>query len=156
MTFHWEISEDIFKYDGRRREIFVPDTSLRDWESLLMFIAAQGYTLTYCNESQFELFKDGKQNLGHHLTLFLEGVALHCHFYQEHEIALDLDPDEVTDKATANQVYGFMRALAMALNKPVLLNYLNTRNSALLGFDPKHKGFLTKDSELTSAVNQLT
>ena len=60
------------------------------------------------------------------MTIDLGGVLLNCHFFREEEIELDFHPEDVASARDLGKVFGFMRALAEYLERPVILTPQNT------------------------------
>ena len=123
--------------DSSCRDLYVLNTSVADWEAFLDLATLYPFDYTYDGEprelpSVAQVFRD--QDGTHLLRIHLDAVTLNCHFFDEDEIELDLDPRQVVSGEQHEQVLDFMERLGSALSKTVLLTPENSRNQPLLTY----------------------
>lgn len=55
----------------------------------------------------------------------VSGIQLNCHFFTVVEIEFDLDPRKIVDPGKLDSVFDFMRGMANAVGKDVVLTLEN-------------------------------
>ena len=154
MLLQWDKIKDIFKYDGRRKDIFVSKTNISDWELFIQHIAAKAYSVVYMRHGDPGLFEASDRDTPtHDLMIFVSGVALHTHFYDEREIELNFDPEQVENQNQIQSLLAFIRDLAVALNKPATMTHAGNRENYLLRYQLRTNRFMIEGAELNSQVN---
>ncbi|HEY2915163.1 MAG TPA: hypothetical protein VGK21_17495 [Candidatus Angelobacter sp.] len=121
----------------RYREIFAPDCgALLDiyvleitpihWQVLLDFLSAK-YELVYLEDGVEETLPDFATIWKRHnekavtLKVVLPGFTVNSHFFLEHDIELDLLPEDIDSFEKAKAVFELIRGIARQLHKEVLL-----------------------------------
>jgi hypothetical protein len=124
----WKAVRDVFAFDGSWRDVYVLGTDLAAWQRMLDALRAAGYDLAYFRDHQpAELPADAAQALpppgegGRMLSVRFGGILANCHFFTAEAIRFDVDPREVTGPDQLNALCGFMRCLAAAVGKDVVL-----------------------------------
>src|ERR1700755_1575313 len=100
----WQDYKKAFEFDGSWRYIYITETELKDWKTVLEFLAEGRYPVRYLvnevetplNTNAWQLFQDKKESKMPLLWIDVSGVMLACHFFDQNEIEFDLDPREVT------------------------------------------------------------
>jgi hypothetical protein len=64
------------------------------------------------------------------------GVRLNCHFFDEQELEFDLDPSQVTGQVQLDGLLAFMRSLAAAVARTVLLSPENMHDHPFVRVAP--------------------
>ena len=82
------------------------------------------------------LFPTGPESQLTTLSLHVSGVRVNCHFFTPEEIEFDLDPAEVNDPANLDGLFAFMKGLATAVGKEVVLTPENMREIAIFRCRP--------------------
>jgi hypothetical protein len=138
-----EIVSEVFFRDGSLRDIYILDCGLADWEIAAAFLDRE-YELRFDGAwtgGRFPspiagLFLRSASSAATLLEISLGEVILCCHFFSEEEIEFDLNPNAVTDIRKAEEVLNFMRGLAGATGKDVILTPENMRKRAMLRVTP--------------------
>lgn len=143
-TRRWDIFKAEFYRDGSLRDIYVLDTQLRDWNAAAKFIA-QRYRLEFTGgwkEATFptdigQLFPTSPDSQLTALSFDVEGVRVNCHFFTTDEIEFDVDPAEVNEPSRLDALFAFMKELATAVGKDVILTPENMREIAIFRCRPE-------------------
>jgi hypothetical protein len=142
-TQRWEDFEAEFYRDGSLRDIYVLDTQLQDWCAAANFIARRyrfeftgGWQEAIFPRDIGQLFPTGPERQLTALSLDVSGVRVNCHFFTADEIEFDLDPAEVSDPSRLDGLFAFMKGLASAVGKDVLLTPENMREIAIFRCHP--------------------
>lgn len=139
----WSVVSRDFEPDGALRDICVQSTTLTDWQTafdyvrvsyapLLFTVDHQSTNLPAAVEEIFSI-RDRASPL---LNFDIGGIDIACHFFTHTEIEFDLRPEEVTGSERLAAVVLFVRGLAAALCKPVLLTMENVHDAVILRADP--------------------
>jgi hypothetical protein len=141
---HWESVKTEFVWEGSWRDVCVPGVSINDWRAMAAAILSAGFV----NEFQtggavarfpedvaaaFARSPDSSTSLW---SVFADRVRLCCHFFDESEIELDLDPREVAGQSELDAVLEFMRVLAAATRKDALLTPENMHDAPFIRVPP--------------------
>lgn len=131
-TLPWDTVRGEFVFDGSWRDIVVFGTDLNDWQRMLDAIRSGGYEVAYYRADKpsdlpakasdaFPLPGESDRRL----SVWFAEVLANCHFFQDNEIEFDVDPREVKGQRELDALFEFMRCLAQAVNKSVLLTAEN-------------------------------
>ncbi len=139
----WDSSKDLFAWVGRLRDLYVLNTTVVDWQRFLQFLHESPYPLLFFVDDQPAAVptdvtwvfaqREARSPL---LTIQVYGMMLHCHFFWDKDIELDLDPREVTDEYVLDHLLEFMTAIGVALDKEVRLTEENTPDTVLFRYNP--------------------
>lgn len=129
----------LWEIEGSLRDVYVLQTDPSDWEKLMEFGASFSLTYTFdgtkCalpNVDSVFSNRDGS----HLLRVNLGSATANCHFFGMSEIELDLDPREIQNPKTHDEVLSFIEGLAGAIRKPVLITPENGQRIPYLSFEP--------------------
>jgi len=125
---NWDTVREEFAFDGSWRDIYAFQTDIADWQCMLDAIRSAGYKLVYFRNDQptaipakaadtFPLPGDCDRRL----SVWFSDVLATCHFFTVEEIEFDIDPREVKGQQELDALFEFMRLLAHAINKDVVL-----------------------------------
>lgn len=139
----WETVRDEFAFDGGWRDIYVLGTTIDDWQRALDAIRLAGYKLAYFRALQpiempmkaVEAFPLPDE-CDRHLSIWFADVLANCHFFTVEEIEFDIDPREVKGQQELNALFGFMRCLAKATDKVVVLTPENGQEHTIFRVSP--------------------
>jgi len=126
---NWDTYSSEFSSTETLRDIYVRNADLSDWRRFAELIGRLGYPLSFKGHwtgERFpkdvdELFLDDSNDELTTLRMNVSGVHVHCHFFDESEIELNLDPEEIDRPSRLASVLELMRAMASALDKDVVL-----------------------------------
>ena len=117
----WDTCRRDFESDGALRDICVHATTIEDWRSLYGVLRAT-YRLEYSIDgTQQALPATVDEGLATRSTsspmiCFHVGAAMViCHFFEIHQIEMDIDPREVTSQMTLDDLLGFLRLVGDTL-----------------------------------------
>ena len=144
----WEIVSPWFAPDGALRDICVRGTSRSDWQALVEAIGAWGYHTQWAvggvdvhpPTSADEAFA-ARERAGVLLRIDVGPVGLHCHFFSEDEIELDLDPADVRDQIAFDAVLEFLARLGDLVVKPVHLIMEGYPDAMIVTYSPRTQTF---------------
>jgi len=139
----WESVKDEFVCDGSWRDICVPAVGLEEWQGASEAIVAAGYPGRFAVDGAA---KDLPGEVGELFALrsvaspvwsvFVSGVQLNCHFFDEAEIEFDLDPREVVGQAELDGLLCFMAALSAATRRAALMTPENMHEVPFIRVEP--------------------
>jgi hypothetical protein len=140
----WTELKDTFRWDGNGRDIYIRNTDIDDWQKLADFLRFSHYELEFCvddreeplPEDMHQVFDD-KGELTSYLSVDVDGVAVNCHFFDESEIEMDLDPRDVDGASRMESLLEFITQVGRLLDKEVVLTPENLHHHALLRYDPR-------------------
>ncbi|MBB5233135.1 hypothetical protein [Deinococcus budaensis] len=129
---------EIFEPDGSLVDLYVPNTSLEDWQRLLdelrtgflpyeyrdFELGDERRPLPLRTEDIFSRSDEASRCL---LTLDSDGLKLNCHFFIPEEIELDLHPQDIHSAELATRLTHFVVRISALLSKPVLVCSENMR-----------------------------
>jgi hypothetical protein len=129
----WDSVRGEFAFDGSWRDIYILGTSISDWDRMLDAIQVAGYTRAYFRDDQLtEMPSNAAQafplpeECNRLMSIWFSDVQANCHFFNVEEIEFDIDPREVKGQQQLDGLLGFMRCLADALAKEVILAVENS------------------------------
>jgi hypothetical protein len=139
----WNTVRDEFAFDGSCRDIYVFGTTIADWQRMLDAIRSAGYRLTYFRADQpIEMPRNAEDAFpllderDRRLSVWFADVLANCHFFAVEEIEFDIDPRDVKGQQELNALFGFMRCLALATDKEVVLTAENMREIVVFRVSP--------------------
>jgi hypothetical protein len=139
----WETVRDEFAFDGSWRDIYILGTTIADWQGILDAIRSASYRLTYFHADRpTELPMNATDafplpgQCDRHLSVWFADVLANCHFFTVEEIEFDIDPREVKGQHELNAMFGFMRCLAQATEKEVVLTPENAPEIVIFRVSP--------------------
>lgn len=140
----WTDYKTEFEWDESGRDLYIPATTVDDWQRLLDYLSTSQYDLEYSVEDEETPLPSDvrrifglKSDASGFLCVDVHGIPLNCHFFAETEIELDLDPRDVDTEGKLDELFEFMSEVGRLLEKPVLLTPENTHNKPLFRFDPQ-------------------
>lgn len=139
----WDEYKAAFDFNETWRSVFIAETELKTWKTLLEFLGEQKYSMRFTvNDSEqplstnaWQIFQDQKKDLMPLLTVDVGGVKLSCHFFDQNEIEFDFDPREVTDETKALAILEFMSEIGMELDKDVFLTEEDAEEDAWFTYE---------------------
>jgi hypothetical protein len=135
---------DDWEANGSLRDVYVFDTTIEDWERALAAVNRTGWRQSYEESGVaaippptvdriFERAREGSVLLR---VWPSQRVCANCHFFTPEEIELDLDPREVTDQASLDDVCELVRVLGQATGKTVVVTHENVPAAVIMEHDP--------------------
>lgn len=143
----WEQVSELFDPDlmGALPDLFIPDTTVEDWQALLDLVTASG------RRWQFEIGTE-EQPLRTAASVFARpdgdetavlkvwpepGVLAIFRLYAETEVSFDVDLRELQGQQGVDALCAFLRAIGGRLGKPVLMTPEGgSQEHPVLGYDP--------------------
>ncbi|MBL0731206.1 hypothetical protein [Piscinibacter sp. HJYY11] len=128
---------DLRFVDGSLRDVYVFNTTIEDWETLIAF--ARAHKHEYTKDGVVAVLPNAKALLGdrehsHLLSVQAGNVSINCHFFILEEIELDIDPREIAGPEEHACVLRFIEQLAEATQKDVVITAENSPDAALLRY----------------------
>ena len=148
MVLTWEDCRAVFQPDGALRDIYVQGTTEDDWDAILAFVDAQGFSAAYTRNGiagplprdVAKVFADRQAS---HLLRFDIGGGVHIHgyFFEPYEIEMDIDPKEIRSEKELEPLVRFLRGIGDLLSKDVLLTEESAIEHIYLTYFSQTKSF---------------
>ncbi len=139
----WSRVAPYFDYDGSLRDIYILDTSLRDWARVWDLLAAVPEQLTFKVDGKAATppvsVEDALRLHASHSVTASYSVGkqrLNCHFFSEEMIEFDLDPQDVDGPAEGERLTQFLAMLGRTTSKEVRLTAENEPEAIIARYDP--------------------
>ena len=133
MTGQFELHKWIFEPDGSLLDIYVQESKLDDWLTLIDFLN-ENYKIKYVptldKEPQDRINKDYVTSFLLDTTgelecktvsVFFNNLVFNCHFFLQDEIEFDVDPREFKEQKDFDTLIAFMTAISKTLKKEIIL-----------------------------------
>lgn len=137
----WQRVAEDFEPDGSLRDIYVLETSLDAWQSVIDTLRQRWSSLTFTLNGEpatlpqrVEAIFDARREQAALLSLMVGGAQLVCHFFVEDEIEFDIDPREITGPAQLEALIEFMALLGRITAKTVVLTHENSPEAVILRY----------------------
>ena len=135
-----ETIEVVLEDLGLLLDIVVPDTRIGDWQKFIDYIRTSSLPYEYFNGERKSALPDKVDavlakvpEMTHLLSIRISGLDANCHFFDEEEIELDVDPRQMGGPGL-HTVVGFMAQLGKLLGKDVQLSGEGTHNRPLITY----------------------
>ena len=134
-----EVKKD-FVPEGSLRDIYIEDVNESTWNLLLSELPGSGYEFSFAHGQKVMALPDSFAEIKQlqktdptTLRIAVEkGIWVHCHFFIESEIELDLSPRDIDSEVRFNSLVSFLRWLHLGLRKPVKLTHENSETEVIL------------------------
>jgi hypothetical protein len=145
---NWQDYQTEFDFDGSWRDIYVFDTSIHNWQTVIDFLRSSSYEISYTFNSDelelpsrvediFESWNISRNISSVCLSVSVASVILNCHFFSQEQIEFDIDPREIKSELHAKAVFEFMRQVGQLLDKEVILTHENEEDNPIFKVVPK-------------------
>jgi hypothetical protein len=129
---NWQqLKEKVYKVDGGFRDIYVLNTTKKDWQVWVDYVTANYKTSFRVHETDetfdridFSILNgywNGMVENASIASVFLDNIQLNAHFFEEETIETDITPGEINSMEDHQRVLDFMTGLSNALGKKVIL-----------------------------------
>ena len=142
-AMEWSRVAPYFRFDGSLRDIYILDTSLRDWVCVWELLAAVPEQLAFKVDGKAATTPPSVEDAlrlhaSHSVTAsYLVGKQqINCHFFCEAMIEFDLDPQDVDGPAEGERLAQFLAMLGYATSKEVRLTAENEPEAIIARYDP--------------------
>ncbi|PVY37961.1 hypothetical protein [Pontibacter virosus] len=142
---NWKsIKEEIYYEDGSLRDIYVFNTNKEDWKAWANLINEKYSVEFYNGRTQQTKARIDVEELLKYFTapedfkdvnkayIKLGKVTLDCQLHYESEMESDIDPKEVKTEEDHQAILEYLKAVASALNKKVVMTSEMTPEDVLL------------------------
>ena len=110
MNYNWKNINWIFKSDGTLRDIYVQNTSIKDWGKLIDLLNSE-YNLNYFSSNKIdkdEVFKYLEDESGEieckSVSIEIENIKINCHFFLIEQIEFYIKPSEIKTKSKKSRI----------------------------------------------------
>jgi hypothetical protein len=129
----------LWEPDSSLRDVYFLETNAEHWLRFFAFIQAYPVNYTFDGKpravpSVAEVFANRAGS--HLLAVSVDAVTIHCHFFSESEIELDIEPREVKGPQEHQTVLAFVAQLSAALGRAALITPENGAEVPFLSFEP--------------------
>lgn len=145
----WSRCKSEFDWDGSLRDIYVLDTSSKDWAVLLAEIPLWGYKVSGDSEGKtcpipvsFDEVRKITEVASLVLSINLVGILVNTHFYHDAFIEFDIDPREINSQDDLDKLLEFIQRIGRNLGRRVILTPENDIETPILDFDPVSNRFV--------------
>ena len=143
----WRQCRDAFEADGSLRDIYIVNAGAAVWELALTFLRSAGSVRFDVDGQPAALPPTARQALGLRivsspcLSIQRDGLEFACHFFAEEEVELDFLTSAINGPETFESLMSFVRDLATATDREVLVAPENQSDRAFLRYDPRAERF---------------
>jgi len=145
VDFSPELLNDFLKPDGALRDIYVDNTSIKDWENVIDTFKNSDFSINFFvdeNESKLptvisSLFTNRQNSLK--LQLKKENIIINSFFFIDDQIEFDIDPRDFMAEEQHSIFFEFLSLLSAATNKTVKLCDENSADTPYLVLLPNDK-----------------
>jgi hypothetical protein len=149
-TPRWSDVADLFVPDGGLLDIYVFGTNVEEWEKVIATVATQGWQVGF-SATGWPGMPDVREIFAQLDDLSVcvsvqpvAGLVINTHFFTEEEIEFDLEPSDVRGQTDFDALCTFLRVVARAAGKPIVLTPENSGHLHLLAYDPGTDGFVVR------------
>lgn len=143
LSLTWDEYKSAFEWEGHYRDIYVLETDIKHWKTLLEYLAEGHYPLKYSvndvelplDTNAWQIFRLWKTDKRANMSIDVSGIVVNCHFFDQNEIEFDIDPREVTDESKALAIFEFMSQIGAELQKDVFLTEENAQEDAWFTYE---------------------
>lgn len=124
---NWEDCKNAFHDEMLLRDIYVQDITTREWSVFLSFLKCSTYNVVYKHDGEVlplpTRISDEFDDTEHSpfLSIDIGGTVLHCYFFSDVEIEVDLVAREIKSQGELDEILEFMRSLGKHLVRDVIL-----------------------------------
>ena len=139
---NWKsLKENIYFEDGSLRDIYVLETTYKDWQKWADFVNEKyevvftdtetGLISDFIDMSTVKQFWDKDESIKR-AKIKVDDFQINCHFFTEFEIENDISPNEIKSLANHKALTEYLTEISKLLNKKVKLTLENHENHILL------------------------
>ncbi len=125
------LREKIYYLDGSFRDIYVLNTTRKDWEEWIDMVN-NNYCVKFYTEEMEEVknaidkslvfdFWDKKTVLSNRVSIFLDSIVINCFFACEQEIDNDIIPKEINTIDDHDKLMNYLKNVSKTLDKQVVM-----------------------------------
>jgi hypothetical protein len=145
VDFSPELLNDFLKPDGALRDIYVDNTSIKDWENVIDTIKNSDFSINFFvdeNESKLpadisSLFTNRQNSLKLHLKK--GNIIINSFLFIDDQIEFDIDPRDFVAEEQHSIIFEFLSLLSVATNKTIKLCDENSADTPYLVLLPNDK-----------------
>lgn len=143
--WNWDDCKVDFEADGSLRDIYVLDTTLDNWQSVLGFLTAAPYSATLTTGGQpipippdLRVLFVRSESPPPLLSFRIGRVGMGCNFFAEQEIEFDFSPEGLTERDIVGVLH-FMCELGHLTDRIVVLTPENCQSRPIFRCDPARR-----------------
>ena len=137
-----QLKNSIYNWDGSWRDIYVKNTTSKDWEKWVQFVNSN-FEIKWHNANlkrdepkiDFNVIQEywrGNTELISTAQIFLDKIQINSHFFGNDEIENDLDPREFRSMEDHQKLIKYLKGVSKHLGKPVFLTPENNIDIILI------------------------
>ena len=138
-----KLKKQIYFEDGSLRDIYVLDTTTRDWEKWADLVNKKyhvefwdGRTGLKTDKVDFAIVKEYWDSNGEReiisATIRVGLINVKCHFFDDSKIENDIDPGEIKSQVDHDELIDYLNDISVSLDKEVIVTEENTEGLVLL------------------------
>ena len=147
MKRNWEDIKWIFEPNGALRDIYVQETSIKDWGKIIDLINEKyevncGDTGEYKDSQKIDknhvieyLIDETGEKESKSASIVLGKIKLNCHFFLEDQIEFDIDPNEINSIEDFELIKNFMTDVSKLIDNQITLTDENIPQIPLVKID---------------------
>lgn len=141
----WELVAQEFEFDGSWRDVYVNESSIDEWDSLLVALSQSPYEVSCSRAGTVDALplRAGDifavpGNTACLMTVRVGAINFNCHFFACDQIEFDLDPREVTSREQLENLFAFLRFVSNTVSRPAILTPENAPEFAIFVARPNN------------------
>jgi hypothetical protein len=148
----WPAVASLFEDDGALLDVYVFGTTWQDWDKAIAAVRTQGWPIGFSSTGRplpphvREILASADEFSVCLSIQPVAGLLINTHFFTEDEIEFDLSPTEVRGQTELDAVCTFLRVVARAVDKPIVLTPEGLPSRHLLAYDPATDAFAVRTS----------
>jgi len=140
----WDSVSGYFEPDGSLLDVYVFDVDVSSWQLAIDALRSQSWRLDYTYDGSARPLPHDVGEIFQHrgdaaTSLHVwprPTITVNSHFFSEDEIEFDVDPGEFHGQDHLDAMCAVLRLIGATLDLPVYVTPENTRDNALLIYDP--------------------
>ncbi|MYN00822.1 hypothetical protein GTP41_01790 [Pseudoduganella sp. DS3] len=133
---------ELWERDGSLRDVYLTGVDIHGWERFIQYASA--YRLTYKADGEDAAFPGlgevfRRIDTSHCLSIWIDDVSVNCHFFQDDEIELDVDPGEILGETEHAALLKFVAGASNAVGVSAIITPEGSQGSPFLAFDTKRQ-----------------
>lgn len=150
VNFSPELLNNFLNPDGALRDIYVENTSIKDWENILDIFKKSDFTINYFIDeiesnlpaNVSSLFTNSQNSV--RLQLKKETIIINTYLFLNDQIEFDIDPRDFVTEEQHSVIFEFLKLLSDATNKTIILCEENSADTPFLILLPDKNVYISR------------
>jgi hypothetical protein len=137
----WEQTKRGFEWDGSLRDITINNCNISDWKRIVSLLEKFEHYSVHPNIGNNNIIDKldyiFSGDLFYYITAKCNNINLKCDIVSPDVVEFDLDPREIRSEQDFHDLIKFMRSLALATNKSVILTEEGMPSEVIIEIEPR-------------------